>query len=608
MRKRIASYIAFVLAAVLLCGCAVKSPGDILSGGLGSGGLSGLFGQAMDALSDSFAADEHNPDGVHFSEMRYVRPDTEKLAADVAAVEEALDAGKDLKTVEELLDVCMDDYYNFSTMVSLVNIYNCKDLRDEYYAAEYEWCSTEDATVSQLFDEMYYACAGSSLGAELEEDYFWEGFCEDYADPEDSYYNDTTVALMQRESELIARYRELVAEPTVVFHGEEVDFYEKLEELSDYSDYTGYISYLNLLLTYYRTYSEPLADVYIELMRTRTEMAEAMGFSSCEEMEFVFYFDRDYTPADAAAFIAQVKEKLVPIYVWADDRGLGYDVNYSEMDSTALFDSMHGVADSLGGPCIDAFSFMNRYGLYDIEPSLYKADTSFETYLDNYEAPFIFINPDGDSRDLLTFVHEFGHYTDAYVNYDASESIDLAEVYSQALEFLSLSHMDGILSESEVEAMRKAKVLDALDTFIQQAAFAEFESKAHALGPDALNADVLCEIALQTTKDFGFCPEGFEEYMMYYWMDITHLFEYPFYVISYPVSLNVAMQIYELEAREPGKGLEKYFEMLPRDYDTFMDTVSGNGLNSPFEASSVDAIARVIADTIGYPKALDAAA
>ena len=91
-------------------------------------------------------------------------------------------------------------------------------------------------------------------------------------------------------------------------------------------------------------------------------------------------------------------------------------------------------------------------------------------------------------------------------------------------------------------------------------------------------------------------------------MDITHLFEYPFYVISYPVSLDVAMQIYVLEVEEEGSGLDKYFEMMPRDYDTFMGTVTGNELASPFAEGGLASIARVIADTIGYPEPIAQAA
>ena len=595
MKKRMTVAVALLLVLVLLCGC-----------GIPEGSLGSKLGDKLAELVQS--TNGHNPDGLKFSDMHYTRPDLDKLSADVAAVEEALENGMKLKDVEELLDVCMDGYDEFSTMYSLANIYNCKDLRDEYYAAEYEWISTENSTVSQLFDEMYYACAGSALGAELEEDYFWEGFCEDYADPDDSYYNDESVALMQRESELISRYREIVADPVIEWKGEEVAFYELLEELSDYSDVQGYYDYLGALMTYYETYNEPLAEVYIDLMRVHEDMAKAMGFSTAEEMEFVFGFDRDYTPEDAAVFIDDVKTYLVPISIWAEERGLSYNITYSPLSAEDLYPALRGVAENIGHGCTEAFSFMDKYELCDYEPSVYKANTSFQTYLSMYDAPFVFLNPEGTTRDLVTFVHEFGHFTDAYTNFDAAETIDLAEVYSQALEFLSLSHMDGLLPASDVDALRTGKMLDALDTFIQQASFADFESKAHAIGPDELTAEKLNELALQATKDFGYCPEGFEEFMQYFWMDITHLFEYPFYVISYPVSLDVAMQVYVLETAEAGKGLDKYFEMMPRDYDTFMETVTGNGLQSPFAAGGLASIAQVIADTIGYPEPIAQAA
>ncbi len=398
---------------------------------------------------------------------------------------------------------------------------------------------------------------------------------------------------MQRESELVSRYRELVADPTVTYKGEERSVFELLDEL------TGF-SYLLVLRQYYEKYNEPLAEVYIELMRVRAEMAREMGFSGAEEMEYVFYFERDYKPEEAEVFVREIKEQLVPIYRWARESGVLYRASYASLSSDALYAGMKKIAASIGRECDDAFSFMSRYGLYDIEPSVYKADTSFQTYLSNYDAPFIFVNPQGTTQDLLTFVHEFGHYTDAYANFDASETIDVAEIFSQALEFLSLSHMDGVLSAAEIEKLREGKMIDALDTYIQQAAFAEFESKAHAIGPDELTAEKLNELALQSAEDFGFCEQGFEDYYKYYWMDITHFFEYPFYVISYPVSLDVAMQIYDLELQRPGKGMDKYFEILPRDWDSFMETVTNGGLRSPFSEDSMSSVAALIGDTLGY--------
>ena len=588
MNKKIVKILSLALSLLLLSGCV--SPGS---------DLSGPFGDVLSRITDR-ASFEHNPDGVMFSELRYARPDTEKLAADVAAVEQALEDGKRLKAVEELLDVCMDGYNAFSTMYALANIYNCKDLRDEYYAAEFEWISTESAEVSRLFDEMYYACAGSSLGRALEEDYFWDGFCEDYADPDDSYYNDETVALMQRESELISRYRELVADPTVMYNGKETSFNELMEELGSADDLASYYRYLAVLRSYYEKYNDPLAQIYIELMRVRTEMARKMGFSTCEEMEYVFCFGRDYAPEDGAAFINEVKSRIVPLYRWAQENDLIGGVSYASMSSESLYASMQTLVGRIGHACPEAFSFMSRYGFYDIEPSVYKAETSFQTYLNDCDAPFIFLNPAGTSDDLLTFVHEFGHYTDAYVNFDAAETIDVAEIFSQALEFLALNHLDGLLGSGEIKALREGKMIDALDTFVQQSAFADFESKVHALGPDKLNAQKLNELALQSARDFGFCPDGFEEYYQYYWMDITHFFEYPFYVISYPVSLSVAMQIYDLELQQDGLGMEKYFEILPRDYEGFMDTITHGGIENPFTGESMAAIAALLADALGY--------
>ncbi len=597
MKKRLICVLALLLALTQFAGCSLRpvSLSDTLEEK-----LSGLFDGTPGASGEDGDL-VRNPDGLTFSQMRYVRPDVDTLSADVAAVMDALERGAGLEEVEALLDVCMDDFDHFDTMYSLANIYNCKDLRDEYYAAEYEWCSSQSSSVSQKFDRMYYACAGSPLGAELEEDYFWEGFCEEYADPNDSYYTDETVALMQRESELVSRYREIVADPVVTYRGEERSFYELLDELSGYA-------YLTVLQQYYTSYNERLAEVYIDLMRVRCEMAEAMGFESCEAMEYDFFFGRDYTPEDAALFIEDVKTYLVPLYSWADERGIGYDLNAASLSNDALHDGIRSVAGSIGGDCLEAYEFMMRYELCDTEASPYKSDTSFETYLDDYECPFVFIKPTGKTADLLTFVHEFGHFTDAYVNYNASETIDLAECFSQGLEFLSLWHLDGVLDEKEIDKLRLSQMIDALNTFIQQCAFAEFESMAHALPPEELNAQKLNELALKSAKDFGMCPDGLEIYYQYYWMDITHFFEYPFYVISYPVSLDIAMQLYDLELEEEGKGLAKYFEILPRDYDTFLETVENGGLTSPFTEGGIRSVAAAIAETIGYDRPIADAA
>ena len=70
-----------------------------------------------------------------------------------------------------------------------------------------------------------------------------------------------------------------------------------------------------------------------------------------------------------------------------------------------------------------------------------------------------------------------------------------------------------------------------------------------------------------------------------------------FYVITYPVSNDIAMQIYELEQQEKGAGLDKDLEILPRDYEGFLATVEAGGLESPFAPGR---IRKVVEDLRGH--------
>ncbi len=134
------------------------------------------------------------------------------------------------------------------------------------------------------------------------------------------------------------------------------------------------------------------------------------------------------------------------------------------------------------------------------------------------------------------------------------------------------------------------KMLDTLELYVQQASFAEFESIVYSMDPDELSAEVLNDLSLQLAKDYGYYDGINEDYYAMSWTDIVHFYEMPFYVVSYPISNDIAMQIYELEQQQAGAGLEKYLEMLPRDYDSFMDTVAAGGLESPFSEGRIQTV------------------
>lgn len=560
MKKKLCGKIAMMLCVFILASCASGS----------------LLGSQAEALREECP---------NFDEMEYVRPTAVALESAVTAVDNALAGDGTMDDIVPLLDECYNAYFTATTMSAIAEVRYLHDMTDEYYADEYAWCSSIAAELQQLFEQLYTLCANSSLASQLEEEYFWEGFTEEYGGDSTGVYTDAVVHLLQRESELISQYYDLSAAPTVVLDGAEVDLQEYLAA-SEGSDYT------RAYQEYYRQYNSRFADIYIELIRTRRQLAVEMGYSSYEELAYLNYM-RAYTPDDAAEYMAAVKQHIAPVYkeIMADNPY--YYIDYKSMSEQRLVDTVGEAVSLLGGEAEEAFAFMLEHKLCDLSANESKADISFTTYLDNYDAPYLFIAPYGDTEDIVTLAHEFGHFLDSYINYSGASALDLAECYSQAMEFFVMMSLENVMDADEYATLRRIKMLSTLDTFISQSCYAEFESRVFAMDDAELTADNINMLFLELSEEYGLYDGTNADYYAMSWTDITHFFSSPFYVISYAISNDAAMQLYELECEASGKGWDKYMQMLPREYDTLSETLEAAGLSSPFIAGRAEVLAEI---------------
>ena len=77
--------------------------------------------------------------------------------------------------------------------------------------------------------------------------------------------------------------------------------------------------------------------------------------------------------------------------------------------------------------------------------------------------------------------------------------------------------------------------------------------------------------------------ESFDFYYSQAWIDVIHFFEAPYYIISYCVSAETALQVYRLEAAGEGEGVKAYFRLLDRDYEAGVQQVMEDAeLENPF--------------------------
>lgn len=593
MKKRLVLLLSLLLAlSVLLQGCLMPFPSDrfdYLTEETTEPTKPTDRGEPAEADSylpyDEFPRpEEAELEPVAFEDMEYTRPDAAALCKALGELEKLVKNGGSFDEVGAAFEAAYSDYSLFNTMDSLSYIRHTIDLNDEYYETENNWCEEQSPLIEQALEKCYIAMGQSDLRDRLEEEYFTEDFF-DFYDENQIYSNDRVVKLMQKDNDLQAQYMALQSDQTIEWNGEEV-LYEDIigDESLDYD------SYLMAYQLYYNKYNPQVGEIFAEMIRTRNEIAKELGYDTFADFAYSYYYDRDYTPEEAENYLSDIAAELAPMYFYAV-----YGAQSTTPCSTdEVLDLFEKTVYRFGGEFATSYEFMQAYDLMDITDSSSKMPGSYVTYLSSYQMPFLYVSPTGKLDDLLTCCHEFGHFVDGFVNCNGTSSIDCNEIFSQGLEFLSLSRAE--LDDDEREALTISKVADSLMTFVSQAAYAEFELRAYALPDDQLNTEGLNALFLECMEEFGQSYTGMEDIIAPGWIDIQHFLIAPYYVISYCVSNDAALQIFQLE-EENGTGLETYRALMSTSSgNTILALLEENGMESPFEPGRVEELADFFED------------
>ncbi len=515
---------------------------------------------------------------IPFDEISYERPDAQNLCDRFNEIQSMVEAEEPVSEIIDAFDLLYADYVYFYTLSDYAYIRYTLNLDDPYFDEEYNWCEEQSPLIEQAMEECYIAMADSNLRTDLESQYFGEGFFE-YYDENQVYSNDRVVELMQEESALQSEYMALQNEMTIRWKGED----RLVDEL--FSDpYLSYEDYMEIYRLYYEKYNPLASDIFVELVRVRKELARELEYESYAHFAYEYYYYRDYTPEQVAQYTDDIAVHLAPYYYTAV-----YGSYSDYMDSETVMETLGDVAYSFGGEIATAYDYMMAYGLYDISSSPSKMPGSYMTYLSSYGMPYMYVSPTEDISDVLTAVHEFGHFVDGYVNCNYTSSIDCAEVFSQGLEFLSLNKIG--LNRSEEEALTVSKLSDSLLVFLGQGCYAEFEQRVYELPDEELTAENINALFLECNEKFGMGMYGYEDIIAPGWIDIQHFFIAPYYVISYCVSNDAALQIYQRELAD-GSGLEAYRDLLHLSADnTILAMLEEAGMDSPFDAGRMETLA-----------------
>ena len=481
-----------------------------------------------------------------FDQMQYSRPDMERFDK---TLEECCARAETETILPEMVGIIYEFYGvfdDFYTNLALAMVHYSLDQTDTYWETEYNFCTQNAARVDAALDRFYRVLAQSALREQLEgDDYFGAGYFDSYEG--ESIYDDYFTGLMTQEADLENQYFSLIAQA-----GEDFAYTQ----------------------SFYDTYGVQMAQIYVELIRVRQAQAAYAGYDNYPEFAYDFFHVRDYTVQEATAYLADIRAELVPLYTQALQ---GTDVMLYQCTEQEMFSYVQSLSQTMGGEIAKAFSAMENGGLYDIKDSVNKLDASYEIFIRNYATPYVFVNPTGTEYDKLTFAHEFGHFCSDYVSNGSVVGVDVAEIFSQGMEYLSLYH--GPADEN----LAKLKLLDSLCIYVEQAAYASFEQQVYSLEGDALTVQNVEALYSKVCEHYGMA--GGWDYVF-----ITHFFTEPLYVISYVVSNDAALQLYQMERQTAGAGMACLKASLGTVQPYFLAFLEEAGLESPFATGRIQAV------------------
>jgi oligoendopeptidase F len=183
--------------------------------------------------------------------------------------------------------------------------------------------------------------------------------------------------------------------------------------------------------------------------------------------------------------------------------------------------------------------------------------------------PYVLMNFQGKSRDVMTLAHELGHGVHQLLAAKqglllAGTPLTLAEtasVFGEQLTFRAI--LGQAKSPLERRVLLAGKVEDMLNTVVRQIAVCEFERRVHDARREAeLTPDDLGDIWMAVQQESLGPAFNYPDEYRNYWSYIPHFVHVPFYVYAYAFGDCLVNALYRCYEEAPEGFEPRYLAML----------------------------------------------
>ena len=355
--------------------------------------------------------------------------------------------------------------------------------------------------------------------------------------------------------------------------------------------------YLTLDASDVDAWSNALEEINYQFVDSAQQLADFYGYDNYYDYAAKEIYTRDYSKEQREAFRKHVKENILPFYIEMQtlyrEKRAALTAEQKALLSSLRNDSCTPSNEYLTG-YIASYpktmeTVMNRLFsrnalVYSQSENAYVA--AFTDFSHYYNQPYVFLG--NDCQNLLTLVHELGHYSAFYHFTDATLPYDTCEVHSQGNEWMIMNYLDGIIESEVYEVFLLWRLSLGLENIVLCTFIDEYEetvyTQAELSSPQAFET-----ILTQVLAGYqGIEQMASAEDIYIYAQQVT--MESPVYYLSYATSELAAMSFYTV-AEEDGyeTAQEIYINLClktPTD-NTFFDTLADVGLPDPFALDTV---------------------
>ncbi|MGM9563065.1 MAG: M3 family oligoendopeptidase [Faecousia sp.] len=553
-----------------------------------------------------------------FSEMPYVRPDMDKVKAELNACAEKIRTADSVEAQIAAFDEASELSKDLMTTGSIAYVRNTINTADKFYDAEREFFDQAGPELEESLQAINIALLDSPYRKELEAHYGSLLFKN--LEISRRSFKPELIPLMQEASKLEAQYQKLYAGLTVEFDGQTMPL-PMLGKYKESQDRAVRRAAFEAEGKVFDANREELDEIYDKLVKNRNAQGRMLGYDNYIQLGYDRLGRNCYGAKELQEFRDQIATDLVPIIAEVKeaqrkrigvDRLCIYDDKFRFPDGNAkpegtaeeILAAGKAMYQDLSTETREFIEAMFDGEMFDVLSRDGKAPGGYCTSFPTYKMPFIFSNFNGTSDDVDVLTHEAGH---AFAFYRAMHSdinpnlqeptIEACECHSMSMEFLTQDYHKNFFGKNTAK-YELAHCEDSLDFIPYGCMIDEFQHRMYEnenLTPEERNAvwEEL-EHKYRPWLDMDNLP-FYGRYSHWQWK--LHVYLHPLYYIDYCMAQTVAFQLWTLSLKDKDAAWKKYLAFVDAaGTKTFAELCHSAGLRVPYEQGTIKDIGAGIRD------------